>query len=505
MKKIFWCMVVILTMILLMSTTAFAISGEGTEESPYIIETVDDFMVIGDSPNKCYKLNNDITLTAVLGDFGGTLDGHGFTLSTSQDYVFSSNSGTIKNLNVNSGILVEENESSGIMSNCNVTGTMLFSTNNGIVKNSVSNNMMFGNINHGTIKECTAVFDENYSSYTISLINDNFGIVQNSKCLCDDVAITKSTTISSQSNLNLSFYGICQNNYETGEIIQCLTNGTISLSAINNNTGVYSAYVNFYGICWANSGTISQCYSDCDVRLSAKTSNSQAFNSVNFYGICSLNDNGVVENCYSKSSCYILSGNYVYAYGIASTSKGIITNCYSAISVGMPTNVGIYKWIYGIGGKIRNNSYYLPDNLPSNSNNSDKYGVSKSVSDLKTQSTYEGWDFDNIWAIDSKINDGYPYLKWQHPDVESPIIEIGECTKGTNTISFDVYAKSPDELSGKIIVATYKNNNSTFKVKMYPVASEVNVSVDTANAEYIKVFWWDNEYKPITEYVKIDI
>jgi len=91
------------------------------------------------------------------------------------------------------------------------------------------------------------------------------------------------------------------------------------------------------------------------------------------------------------------------------------------------------------------------------------------------------------------------------PEVTEPTLEVSECTKGTNTISFDVYAKSPDELSGKIIVATYKDNNSTVKVKMYPVASEVNVSVDTANAEYIKVFWWDNEYKPIAEYIKIDI
>ncbi|MBQ4535733.1 MAG: hypothetical protein IJA22_02785, partial [Clostridia bacterium] len=37
----------------------------------------------------------------------------------------------------------------------------------------------------------------------------------------------------------------------------------------------------------------------------------------------------------------------------------------------------------------------------------------KSAAELKTQSTYEGWDFDTVWTIDPNgvINDGYPYLR----------------------------------------------------------------------------------------------
>jgi len=29
---------------------------------------------------------------------------------------------------------------------------------------------------------------------------------------------------------------------------------------------------------------------------------------------------------------------------------------------------------------------------------------------MKTQSTFVGWDFNNIWSINSHENNGYPYL-----------------------------------------------------------------------------------------------
>jgi hypothetical protein len=33
---------------------------------------------------------------------------------------------------------------------------------------------------------------------------------------------------------------------------------------------------------------------------------------------------------------------------------------------------------------------------------------------MKDQDGFPGWDFTNIWAIDSK-NDGYPYLENNQP------------------------------------------------------------------------------------------
>jgi len=38
-------------------------------------------------------------------------------------------------------------------------------------------------------------------------------------------------------------------------------------------------------------------------------------------------------------------------------------------------------------------------------------GTGKTTAEMKNQNTYTGWDFTNIWAIDSSKNNGYPYLK----------------------------------------------------------------------------------------------
>jgi hypothetical protein len=34
---------------------------------------------------------------------------------------------------------------------------------------------------------------------------------------------------------------------------------------------------------------------------------------------------------------------------------------------------------------------------------------------MKTQGTFTGWDFVNIWKIDPNANDGYPYLRNNPP------------------------------------------------------------------------------------------
>jgi hypothetical protein len=46
----------------------------------------------------------------------------------------------------------------------------------------------------------------------------------------------------------------------------------------------------------------------------------------------------------------------------------------------------------------------------------DLTGVSKNTTaQMITQSTYIGWDFDNVWGISEFYNDGYPYLLWEDP------------------------------------------------------------------------------------------
>jgi len=41
------------------------------------------------------------------------------------------------------------------------------------------------------------------------------------------------------------------------------------------------------------------------------------------------------------------------------------------------------------------------------------WGTPKNTFEMKDRTTFEGWDFDTVWAIDSGVNEGYPYLQWE--------------------------------------------------------------------------------------------
>lgn len=52
-------------------------------------------------------------------------------------------------------------------------------------------------------------------------------------------------------------------------------------------------------------------------------------------------------------------------------------------------------------------------------------GTGKTTTQMKNQSTYVGWDFENIWNINEEINEGYPYLRILWDDFgEGPQINL---------------------------------------------------------------------------------
>lgn len=56
---------------------------------------------------------------------------------------------------------------------------------------------------------------------------------------------------------------------------------------------------------------------------------------------------------------------------------------------------------------LSEDSFYNKDLLKSPSD----YATGRTEAEMKLHSTYLNWDFDKVWAIDPKINDGFPYLK----------------------------------------------------------------------------------------------
>ncbi len=130
---------------------------------------------------------------------------------------------------------------------------------------------------------------------------------------------------------------------------------------------------------------------------------------------------GSVNNSYSRSSVIMTYNAYnqgsIGGFMGNDYNSSTKTNLYSTGSITMvsgsfPSNVGGLS-----GGQYTSitGSYWDTQT----SGRATSFGgvgvVGKTTAEMKTQSTYSGWDFSTIWAIDGSgvINNGYPYLQWQ--------------------------------------------------------------------------------------------
>lgn len=164
-----------------------------------------------------------------------------------------------------------------------------------------------------------------------------------------------------------------------GKISNCYVSGMFTTS--------YKYYIpdsHAGGICDTNlpSGIIERCTVNCTI------------NGKSVGGIAYENQ-GTIKNCAIK-------GNFVNTYesGIpARLISGPVENCYSIAKTETPTYFDWthqYKSIYEI--VPAGVSYVESDTL-------------KTLNELKKQSTYKGWDFKNVWAMNPKVNGGLPYIR----------------------------------------------------------------------------------------------
>ncbi len=121
-------LVMLLTAVL--ALTINAMSGSGTENDPYLIETKNDFASIQSNLSAHYKLMNDLELSSQSGaiieaEFKGVFDGNGHKIelnitaptnnsSDTLDALFALSSGVIKNLTV-TGSVTGSNKVAGIV------------------------------------------------------------------------------------------------------------------------------------------------------------------------------------------------------------------------------------------------------------------------------------------------------------------------------------------------------------------------------------------------------
>ncbi len=314
------------------ATTAFAIDGEGTQESPFVIETVEDLMLVGDFPDCYFNLDTDLVIDdyftplCTYGEpFSAVFDGCGHTVTIKKySYketlgVFNTNKGTVKNLNV------KFTGDEWISKECNVFG--------GIAGE-----------NYGTIDNCNFNGNIKFSTYNAgkyyfgSIAGKNYGTITNSKTI-NDIDDRFSNT-SYNTGISVKIGGIAGYNSDDGIINLCAANTTITRSGDGKGT--------LYGYGIAEGGTISTCY---------------ALGSGLTYGI---SDGGQVSNCYAA-----VSGT---SYGIAYSSSNFENSLYdSSISGSKSSETGIPKTTAAMKMKMT----YLRENWDFDNT----WGISKDIND----------------------------------------------------------------------------------------------------------------------------
>ena len=167
--------------------------------------------------------------------------------------------------------------------------------------------------------------------------------------------------------------GICGYS-EKGNIKQCSVNGLIT------GTG------NVGGVCgYGRITNITECYSEGNI------TSSETYYGYDVSGISHM-DGGNISNCYSSAS---LTSNGCSYYAIGRNAS----SCYFAGKINNPED---YHFIC-------DGAYTYFDNDVVKINNGRNYSNARTTAQMKTQSNYEGWDFNNTW----KITEGktYPTLR----------------------------------------------------------------------------------------------
>jgi hypothetical protein len=215
-------------------------------------------------------------------------------------------------------------------------------------------------------------------------------------------------------NLGVENVNITGRNYVGGLV------GWDDSGSITNcySTGTVSGYYDVGGLVGLNWSTLTSCYA---------TGLVSGYYSVG--GLVGYNGGGTLTSCYATGS---VSGgdNSYYLGGLAGENYGTIDNCYSTGAVtGRDSSYDLggfvgWGWYYG----NISSSYFLITSGPDNGN-----GTPLTDEQMKQQSSFIGWDFNDVWHICETTN--YPKLIWQMPPGDFV------CPDGVNFADYSFFAE----------------------------------------------------------------
>lgn len=395
MKKI-TSLFLVLTLGISLLVPAFAASGQGTCDNPYLISSAEDLSNIRNDLQGYYKLTADIDLSGVAiapignevdGAFGGTIDGDGHTIrnlsmdlaSTKYVGLVGYLEGTIKNLIIESasvcgyryvGVLAGYLAEGGEIIACTTSGSV-----NAAIKNSnICPNAggivgyQFGGSVTDCVNRCT-VFASSLPYYTMCASGGIVGYMTYGSV----VNCINSGDVSAQGS-PLESGGIT-GHIESGTVTNCVNFGIVHVNQDDNTnySGVIGgiAGTSSYGVntSCVNNGYVMNDAGSVGGIVGINEVGSIVQNCVNSGMICgsvaggivAVNKySGLIDTCYNDGSISAYSNHGdTYAGGIVAICNGTVEDCVNSGGVSSISVTKTYnRYAYGggiIGGKNSTN------------------------------------------------------------------------------------------------------------------------------------------------------
>ncbi len=417
----------LLTLILSFGICSVAFAVEEIPDGFTPIYTAEDLNNIRNNLSGKYILMNDIDLSGIewipigteLDAFKGVLDGNGKTLN---------------GLNITGTVASVNRNSSGIFA----------FTNGATIKNI--------NIINSKVKISKAEND----FYAVGIIVGlaKFSTVEN--CKVDGQA-----DVSVNGTLNIG--GIIGEAFNTVDISKCENNSEIIANAKDE--------INIGGIVGSSDSIISLSANKATITADNSNSDEPKSDAIYIGGICGNMFLNEIKNCYNTGDIQLnILSDSAKAGGIAGTSM-YIKCCYNIGNIEC-NNQDTPYFTGGIVGLAVDNSFadvkisdcYCINNISKAIGNSDfanKYNVKiLSESEMKNQSSYVGFDFENVWKMGES---GYPILRESVEHENPPEEPIKYLTEAEiikvpfgKRIVFGIDPESPEGIEIKL---TYSNGD----------------------------------------------
>lgn len=386
--------------------------GDGTEENPFIIDTVDRFNTISlfeDTENLYFALGSNIDFSdaekETISSFRGIFDGREYTISGIERPLFSTieDYGVIKNLVINASLVYEYSES-----------------NVGLLANRLRGHAFVENVHTsgGIELECGAYTCMNIGGL-VGEMYDNTRIYRSSSSV--DLSATGLSTFYFGGLVGFVYGGSIEQSYATGEIRAISNVGGLvgAISGDSSETWISDSYATGDVYATGESYSIAGGFVG---ESSARILRSYATGSVfatsspagGFVGLLG-EDGSEITTSFSTAEVVESSMDNPVVGGFVGDYYGVIRNS-AWVNISGVNAVGeVYEDTYcsTLGSKV----------LLSGSGGCDLGFDLSAVSQLKKNGynnalapVYlygeDSWDFETVWGFDQNKNDGLPYLRW---------------------------------------------------------------------------------------------